>query len=264
MFQRTGQVRGMGRIQIISVLMPLICTLLALNGLGAPTKSIAYLSFWMMLYEDFNDLQSPKFKSDKEIDALHQRILETLCLHEGLYPISESTICWHQLLDISSHIKKFGPIKGFWECSGERSMKTIKSRVPKGGTSYDKAVLSSYSKFENIKLQQSYCFEINDIYNINERNLRTTGENKTLDTLNDHKNFSVQNERMMYSDEKFYLNKSITLKQNFFFNSVEISFLLTSLITEIKKRSKDCDEAIKNSGLFRLYNAYLFHKKSIY
>jgi hypothetical protein len=43
----------------------------------------------MMLYEDFNDLQSPKFKSDKEIDALHQRILETLCLHEGLYPISE-------------------------------------------------------------------------------------------------------------------------------------------------------------------------------
>ena len=257
MFQRTGNVRALGKIQIISVLMPLICTLLALDGLGTKEKSIAYLAFWMMLYDDFNDLLSPKFRHDQQIDALHMRVLETICLHEGLYPISESTICWHQLLDISSHIKKFGPIKGFWECSGERSLKVIKAKLPKGGLSYDKSVMLSYSKLENVNIKQSYCFEINDIYNI-KSNQRTSGQNNTLNNINNFKNFSVWNNKMMYTDEKFFLMD--VYRGDCFFNEVELSYLLTDLITEIKKRSENFEDAVTKSPLFRLHIAYLYHK----
>lgn len=45
MFQRTGNLRAMGEIQIISVLMPLICTLLALDGLGTKKKVLLTLRF---------------------------------------------------------------------------------------------------------------------------------------------------------------------------------------------------------------------------
>jgi len=257
MFQRTGNLRAMGEIQNISVLMPLICTLLALDGLGTKEKSIAYLAFWMMLYDDFNDLLSPKFRHDKQIDALHKRVLETICLHEGLYPISESTLCWHQLLDITSHIKKFGPIKGFWECSGERSLKTIKAKLPKGGLSYDKSVMLSYSKLENVTLKQSYCFEIDDIYNI-KSNQRTSGQNNTLNNINNFENFSVWNNKMLYTDEKFFLMDAYRIQTDCF-NHVELSFLLTDFITEIKKRSENFEDAATRSPLFRLYIAYLYH-----
>ena len=56
-----------------------------------------------MLSSTFNDLLSPLFSDDAQIDHLFNRTLESLMLHERLYQIQELTICWHQLLDLVQH-----------------------------------------------------------------------------------------------------------------------------------------------------------------
>ena len=81
MFQQTGYLNGMGKIQAITVLMPLICTVLASE---ATNTNIAYITFYMMISTDINDLLSTKFKDDAEIDRLYQQIVETVIIHEGL------------------------------------------------------------------------------------------------------------------------------------------------------------------------------------
>jgi hypothetical protein len=88
-FQQTGYLRGIGKIQVITVLMPLICTILAKD---ANYTSKAYLSFNMMLCDRFNRLLSPKFSNEEELIMLKNLITELVCLHEGLYPICESGI----------------------------------------------------------------------------------------------------------------------------------------------------------------------------
>ena len=97
----------MDKIQTITVLIPLICTTLALD---ATNTNKAYLTFYCMLSSTYIDLLSPVFKSDAQIDNIFNRTLELLMLHEGLYPIQEAMICWHQLLDLVQLIKKFGPL----------------------------------------------------------------------------------------------------------------------------------------------------------
>ena len=89
MFQQTGYLNGMGKIQTMTVLMSLICTVLASE---ATNTNITYITFYMMTSIDINDLLSTKFKDVAEIDRLYQRIVEAVIIHEGLYPIQKSMI----------------------------------------------------------------------------------------------------------------------------------------------------------------------------
>jgi len=213
----------------------------------------AYLSFNMMLCDRFNRLLSPKFSNDEELTLLANLITELVCLHEGLYPICESIVPWHQLIDIAHHISKYGPLKGWWECSGERAMTTIKKHIPSGGTSFDKCLMKSYSKFENMKLKLSYSFLPDDIHRLQ--------ENDKSNDLNDIRNFSVKANNLLYSDEKIYLfNKVNQRKKKFEFSEYEIDCLLDEFIIEIKKRCHKESEAFYKSPLYRLYIAHLYHK----
>jgi hypothetical protein len=200
----------------------------------------------MMLSTDIIHLLSPKFKDDTEIDLLYNKIVETVCLHEGMFPISEATICWHQLIDIPLHIKKFGPIKCWWEFSGERSLSSIKRHIPDGGISPDKSVMRSYSKKENNDIQNN--FKIDKSNNIN-----------NVD------NFSLKNGCLQYSDEKFLLQDKIDLKNKkryneLKFNSFELENLIDELISEVKKQCRNRNEAYFKSPLYRMYVSYLTHK----
>ena len=233
--------------------MPLICTILATD---ANYTNKAYLSFNMMLCDRFNRLLAPKFKNAEELTLLQNLITELVCLHEGLYHICESIVPWHQLIDIVHHIDKYGPIKGWWECSGERAMTPIKKHIPSGGVSFDKCLMRSYSKFENITLKMSYDFQIDDIHRLR--------KNDKMNNINDIRNFSVKNNKLQYSDEKFFLFNKINKKKNnkFVFSEYEIDCLLEEFILEIKKRCHKESEAYFKSPLFRLYIAYLYHKKN--
>jgi hypothetical protein len=117
MFQNTGNLHGWGKMQTITVLMPLICEQLSVDFIKRKTQDDtlvnskeAYQEFYMMLRSVFCEIMSPKFKNDNKIDVLFKRVNALICLHEDLYPICESLIVWHQILDITMHIKKFGPI----------------------------------------------------------------------------------------------------------------------------------------------------------
>jgi hypothetical protein len=154
-FNKQVYYHGMGKIQSITVLMPLICTTLTWEGLNT---NKAYITFYHMLLSlRYIDLLSPVF-TDKQIDDLTESILEIIMLHEELYPIQESTICWHQMLDTVRHIKKFGPLRCWWEMFRERSLAGIRNFVPYGGSSYDKSVLKDYSAFEFEKLKTLIAF----------------------------------------------------------------------------------------------------------
>ena len=158
------------------------------------------------------------------------------------------------MIDIAHHIGKYGPLKGWWECSGERAMTTIKKHIPSGGTSYDKCLMKSYSKFENMKLKLSYDFQTDDIHRLN--------ENDKSNDLNDIRNFSVKSNKLLYSDEKIYLfNKINQNKKVFNFTVHEIGCLLDEFILEIKKRCHKESEAYFKSPLYRLYCAHLYHRK---
>ena len=100
-----------------------------------------------------------------------------MIIHEGLYPIQESMITWHQLIDFPLHIKKVGPLKVSWEFYGERSLSLLKKEEPDGDNSFDIAVMRSYSVLEEIKLQNNYNFTLEDFVN---------------DDINDVNNFSVK------------------------------------------------------------------------
>jgi hypothetical protein len=254
MFQQTGYLNGMGKIQAITVLMPLICTVLASE---ATNTNIAYITFYMMISTDINDLLSTKFKDDAEIDRLYQRIVETVIIHEGLYPIQESMITWHQLIDLPLHIKKVGPLKGSWEFYGERSLSLLKKEVPDGGDSFDKTVMRSYSALEEIKLQNNYNFTLEDFVN---------KDRHVDDDINDVNNFSVKFDRLQYSDEKFLLSNLINASNSdnseMKFNQYELEMLLKLLINEVKKQTKNKYEAYFNSPLYRMFTAYTFHNNN--
>jgi hypothetical protein len=251
----------MGKIETISVLMPLICTVLATE---AKNTNLAYITFFMMLSALYIDLLSPIFTDDDEIDSIFNRALEIIILHEGLYPISESLIVWHQLLDIIPHIKKFGPLRGWWEFFGERSLFSIKSHVPKGGASYDKKVMISCSQFENHKTRNAYCFSVEDIYDSKGLFDRTNFQKRLTKDINNKHYISVKSKILQYSDEKFLLLEKIESKRlNFsdmLFNEFELSCLLDEILIEIKKQCRSVCEASYKSPIFRMYLSYKFHK----
>jgi hypothetical protein len=247
---------AIGKIQTITVLMPLICTLLEMEEGDTDywvdeekVDNMAYRQFYMMLSRFYCKIMSPKFRNDEEIDDLCEKVKTIICLHEGLYPVSESLLVWHQLLDITFHIKKFGPLKCWWEFSGERSLSTLKDYLPRGGISYDKCVMRSYSEYENLKLNDSYNFSIDDIYNLKNRHLKTQQQLNINDEINSFESISVINKKMYYSDEAFYFDKLInpTRKDStkLSFNPLEINCLLYELVFKVKKRCRDEAEATK-------------------
>jgi hypothetical protein len=253
MFQQTGYLHGIGKIQVITVLMPLICTVLELE---ATNTNKAYLTFYMMLSSDINDILSPKFEDDAQIDTLYLRIVETLVVHEGLYPITETLIHWHQLMDIVQHIKKCGPLRCWWEFNGERSLADLKKEVPEGGASYDKTVMKSSSMLEEIKMQDTFNFSLEDF----------TAKLRLDNDINNFDNFSVNTSQLEYSDEKFFMTELINSSElnhsDMKFNQYEIELLLDLFIIEIKKTVRNKNEAYHSSPVFRMYAAYLHHCKN--
>jgi hypothetical protein len=90
---------------MLTILMPLIMSY-------AASMDIAYKKFFLMLSEDIITLLSPCF-AVLEIDDLHMKLIETMAIKEGLFPIYDTTLAAsHQLIDLPQYIKKFGIIKG--------------------------------------------------------------------------------------------------------------------------------------------------------
>lgn len=115
----------------------------------------AYKSFWVMIWRDINLLLSDSF-DDKDIDELTKRIIEMKCCYEGMFPISECQLIIHFLIHLAPFIKKFGPVRGWWEFAGERAHPSIKQFLPKGGRNTDFTLMSRYLPWETSRTRFAY------------------------------------------------------------------------------------------------------------
>jgi hypothetical protein len=85
-FQQTGFLRWADLINFIKIVLK------------------GYDTFYEMISEDFCDLLAPYF-SEEDLTKLQDRLFETVALHEGLFPITESKFTYHQLVHLVDNIR---------------------------------------------------------------------------------------------------------------------------------------------------------------
>ena len=226
MFHQSGILRSTSVIQIATVLMKLILTI-------HPFDNKEYRYFYRMAYEDLNQLMSPVFKTEKSILNLQNKLLELICLSQGLFPPSEGRLIHHQLYCLSNYLITGGSILNFWAVSGERMMKALKICVPDGGKKFDFTTIKKYSSHENDKLKNVYS---NDSF-------FTDGNNS----------FTKIGDFFWLDNFKFELlknsNKVVTFQD-------KINSFLLSLVVIVKKIFGSFEEAINKSKLYSLFINY--------
>jgi hypothetical protein len=122
-----------------------------------------------MLSEDIIELLSP-YMTKTDIDLLHKKLIETVAIREGMFPVSECNIYIHMLVDLARYMKLAGNIKGWWAFAGERSFSTIKKYLPRGGSKLENTCFERYCKNEEIVTDNCYKFDIVDSINMFSRN----------------------------------------------------------------------------------------------
>ena len=244
LFGRTGNLQGRYIIQAITVLMDYILLCIINNE---NSFHVAYAWYLSLLSEDFSKLQAPEF-TDKEIVELYQCVTETVSLHESIYPPTESLIVYHQLVDIPDFISKFGPIRGFWTLPEERAISAIKRNVPKGGVNNYITVTNRQCDFETEIYTKSYDFDINDC--------KSEDINISYKDLFNRSNNQIKNNKIVVSDQSFVLQDSFNdLKKKLTIHEIEALFAV--YILEIQKYCLSEEDALINSGYYRLYKSFL-------
>jgi len=107
-----------------------------------------YLLYFIMFSKLISDLSAPIIE-DIEIEKLQNRAIEMVCIHEGMFPVSETHMVFHQLIDLPGFLRKFGPIRGWWTLPSERGISIIKQNLGKG----------NYNKFYRRIYQKEYVKE---------------------------------------------------------------------------------------------------------
>lgn len=160
-FTKTGFLNGNSSITVIESIMDYITYCIALI---APDYPKAYLQYLKMLSNLFSNLLSPMV-SESSVNVLYNQTVEVVSLHSGMFPLSESTAMYHQLIHLPQFIRQFGPLRGWWSFPAERSMSEIKTNVVKGGVSYyipvaRKQFYSNFAKLRHIYNNKDKCFPI--------------------------------------------------------------------------------------------------------
>jgi hypothetical protein len=160
-FAATGNLNGVAKIKIMVVLMDLVN--FCLYNYGEYDYSETYLYFYKMISQDMCKLMCRGF-SDRAVDALVEELKETVSLNEGLFPPTETLAGTHQLIDIASHIKTFGPISSWWTLGSERTVGNIGSKYVTGGSKpYKTAMNTEFSECDAAiycSLNASVCSQL--------------------------------------------------------------------------------------------------------
>jgi hypothetical protein len=152
-------------VTLINWLTNFLYFILHIIRMYQPFYPRAYFGFLVTLIEDLRDLQCTSFDEESDIDDLFCRIVELVGIQHGLFPITESRMPWHQLIDIVPFIKLFGPIRGWWTLGPERVISTLKqSMKKKGGPSFYMTVIKRHIATEIHKLRKFYS-DGDDIFN---------------------------------------------------------------------------------------------------
>ena len=114
-----------------------------------------YLAYYYMLSHNLSLLMSNQISID-EVNDLGNKLTEVAALREGLFPISEATAIYHQLVEIAYYIHWNGPIRNWWCFAGERSMGTLKRCCPSGGVNFDTTLNNRFFIKQDINFESMW------------------------------------------------------------------------------------------------------------
>lgn len=251
LFQQRGNMGSWGKIQVLSIIMPIIVNeLRKWNSYPKHRKyPEAYLKFFECLSHDINKLLQEEMTEDELIELESKLIPETISLHDGLFPPSNAKLCFHQMLCSLGHIRHMGGIRGWWAFGGERSLSTIKKFVPRGGNSMIKTVIERLNKFEKCRLDTGYDFKLN---NSDIDVADSVRKGNLYQSLFNSGQFYVMDGNLHYTNKRMILQKPIS-NERIEFNIFEMDHLLLELLQEIIDQANSREDAFSKSPLFRTY-----------
>ena len=272
-FQQTGFLRCADLIQFAKIVLKLIPFI-------APKRG--YDTFYAMISEDYCELLAPYF-SEEDLVQLQNKLFETVALHEGLFPITESKFTFHQLVHLVDNIRNWGPLSNSSEAAGERAIAMIKRTVPKNGGMIYHAVIRSlnliafnvyspgsstamtalnrYNPSERLKTKFAFDVDFDTYYNTTDYSFCSKQSRKTIvGSLNMRKNINFNVERrIVYFDDHKIIYSGKRWKHKFkpleTFSNFEFDSLAIALIQIIEQYIEDRDLYL-TSPFYRLYSYY--------
>jgi hypothetical protein len=236
LYAATGFVRGKSFIDVFAILINYL-------NLAMPTIPEAYRNFFSMLGSEFRDILAFTF-NDRQVEEMHYKIIETLCVYEGLFSERECTFIFHEFLHLSRHIPIMGPLHNWWTFSGERTMSFIKQFVPIGGKSFDKTCMNAYNNSEAAITEKAFS---NKFF---ESDVRFS--------------FNENNQQLEFDFKSYYFFSPTSFKKPKFiseFSDFEQECLVNILLSEIIKIADNHINALQISSFYRLF--YVFKKTTI-
>lgn len=239
-FERTGHIKGMGRVAIIKTLMNLI---LFSNANMRPSYKGLFRTFSCILQRWF-----VKYPNPNDFDILFWRSVEFRTFFEKLIPVTEMTMNIHALPECIYNTKKQGSLFDCWACPGERDHSTFKALAHViGGVRPELNVWNKYSIIENNSIIQNYNFLDKLIAEggINTSSWKGVKQNHKMRNLSYNKDSS----NFIYDDESISLRGVYSVALGDF----EYSKIIETLFNEILNfYSQDTYICIEKSSAFRV------------
>ena len=256
-FDLTDSKKGVNMMRILITYMEIIIICIRLYQ---PNYPLAYLFYHRILSEVITDISSTSIPKDKEaIMVIFYRTVEMLCLHEGIYPPSESLFSYHQLIDIVDYLNVLGPIRNWWNLPAERMLSNFKDHKVEGGGKFYQAVF-----FKQIDQEQS---NIRTFYHSNNSN--TGDKNEVSAMLKTHNVRTIINKDNGMTDSVFSGNMiniiessaKTEVKEEEIDDKIKDALyeFLVDHIVKIKYENK-IEEACKHNKFVRLFYSFLAHK----
>jgi len=246
-FLHTGYLRCADLIVFLKILLNLVIFIV---------PKADYDIFYQLISEDTCDLLSPFF-SEIDLDQLQNRLFETVAVHEGLFPITESRFSYHQLIHLVQNIKNWGPLSNSSEAAGERAIGIIKRYVPKkGGTGVDLTAIDRYIPKERNNAKDCYDFNFESYSNSKDYSYCTPETaNLHKEKLNLRWNVFSDQGNANFNDNIIILSKHCNNLKTIKNTPYEFEKLVSTMVYIILNYY---DDEIKReqSPLYRIHKAY--------
>jgi hypothetical protein len=123
-----------------------------------------YKLYFLLQGKLFSKLQQPQWKDEQEIQEMEASLDEYLALHEGLFPLSQGDLVYHQVSHLMNCIREYGSLRCSGAQAGERANGTLKrlyTKDNKGGVNKHYALVERLDYYEN--KEQKLVFEHENI-----------------------------------------------------------------------------------------------------
>lgn len=199
-----------------------------------------YLIYYSLFSRMTSKLLAPIF-SDAQVENLYKIVVEMICIHEALFPVSQCKMVFHQLVDLPGFIKKFGPVRGWWTLPAERGIAVIKRNLTEG----------NYHMYYKRVFQREYIKEFiqaNETYSSKEKLYR--------------KSFTITEDKVAsFSDFKIELLCNSKQKDTYYASEFQFKQYVTFLVETIENLDVGFSAKVLNSPIYRMYLFFNANKK---